>query len=128
MIPSKKTASKLLAVSFVAALFAPALAFAQLNLSYLQGSGTGIIHFINSVAVPLLIGIAVIIFIVSTFRYVLSSNDSKAHGEARGRMIWGVIAIFVIVSVWGFVNILQNIFGVSGNNSNVTLPTVPGTY
>ena len=102
----------------------------MVNLSYLQSSGVGIIHLINSVIIPLLLGVAVIGFIYAVLSFFFSRDDegSAKHEESRKRVVWGVIAIFVIVSVWGFVSILQNIFGVSNNNNNVVLPTVPGTY
>ena len=39
-------------------------------------------------------------------------------------MIWGVIALFIIVSVWGIVAFLANVFGVEGVRALPT-PFVP---
>ena len=37
-------------------------------------------------------------------------------------MIWGISALFVIVSIWGLVGILQGTFGVSGGGTTA----IPG--
>ena len=48
-------------------------------------------------------------------------NDSEESKKAKGRnfMIWGIIALAVMVSVWGLVGILENTFGI-----NNVLPTL----
>ncbi|MFA7252281.1 MAG: hypothetical protein WC027_00250 [Candidatus Paceibacterota bacterium] len=65
--------------------------------------------------VVFLIALAVVWFIWNVIRYTMSSDEEK-KGAAKGQMIWGIIAIAVIVSVWGLVAILQSLFGV-GNTS-----------
>ena len=41
-------------------------------------------------------------------------------------MIWGVIALFVMVSVWGLVGFIGNAIGVTpGAAGTPTIPTVP---
>lgn len=61
--------------------------------------------------VVFLIALAVVWFIWNVIRYTMSSDEEK-KGAAKTQMIWGIIAIAVIVSIWGLVAILQNIFGV----------------
>ena len=117
---------KIIALASLAA-FAPAIAFAQINTSYLQGSGQNILGLINGTIIPLLIAVVVIGFIWSAVRYFFGKSSKEGgdkHEQHRTTMIWGIVAIFVIVSVWGFVNILQNIFGVQ-STSSITLPKVP---
>ncbi len=58
--------------------------------------------------VSLIITLAVVIFIWGVFKYVRSEGDDKAEG--RQFIIWGIVGLFVIVSVWGLVNILSNTF------------------
>ena len=85
-----------------------------------------IIGLMNKV-VPLLIGLAVLVFLWGVLKYVISgADDADKRKEARGFMIWGIVSIFIMVSVWGLVGILQSSFGV-GDGSDITLPVLPLT-
>ena len=103
----------------------PIAAFAQLTVTPAIGAISQITSLINKV-IPLLIGIAVLIFLWGVLKYVLSgSDDPEKRKEARGFMIWGIVAIFVMVSIWGLVGLLQNISGVS-NEAVISMPKIPG--
>jgi hypothetical protein len=69
--------------------------------------------------IPFIIALTVLVFLWGVFRYVLS-RDSDSQKEAQGYMIWGIIALFVMVSVWGLVNILIKSFSLQN-----TAPEVP---
>jgi len=58
--------------------------------------------------VPLIGSLAIIYFLWSTAQYILKEGDAK--NEARTHMIWGIIILFVMISVWGLVAILTNTF------------------
>ena len=66
------------------------------------------IQDVLSAIVPVIMSLAVIYFIWSTAQYILKEGDAK--NEARGHMIWGIVILFVIVSVWGLVAILETTF------------------
>jgi len=59
--------------------------------------------------VPILIGLALILFIYGIFKYVITS-DEKTKTEAVNVIIYGVITLFVMVAVWGLVNLLIKTF------------------
>lgn len=59
--------------------------------------------------IPFIIALTVLVFLWGVFRFVLA-RDSDATKEAQSFMIWGIIALFVMVSVWGLVNILVRSF------------------
>jgi hypothetical protein len=90
----------------------PFLAFAQsANTTYLSSLIDGAKALLDQLVI-FLIALAVVWFIWNVIRYTMSSDEEK-KGAAKSQMIWGIIAIAVIVSVWGLVAILQSIFGVS---------------
>ncbi len=60
--------------------------------------------------VPFLIGLAVVMFLVGVLKYVKSGDNEEAREAGRGLMIFGIIALFVMVAVWGFVKILFTTF------------------
>ena len=68
--------------------------------------------------VILLISLAVVWFIWNVIRYAMS-EDLEKKDTAKSQMIWGIIAIAVMVSIWGLVTILQGIFNVGGETAPV---------
>ena len=58
--------------------------------------------------IPFIIGLTVLFFLWGIFKLVFSAKDSDARSEARGYIIWGLIGLAVMVSVWGLVNILTS--------------------
>jgi membrane-associated HD superfamily phosphohydrolase len=69
--------------------------------------------------VYLLVGLAVLVFVYGVFKFIKAEGEEKQSG--REFMIWGIIGIFVMISVWGLVAILQNTFNLS---SSFSLPTL----
>jgi NADH:ubiquinone oxidoreductase subunit 2 (subunit N) len=113
-------------LAYIGTAFAvPFLAFAQ-AITSLQSGGQFIINTINTIVVPVLFAIAFLVFIVGVFQYfILSKGSEEAQGQARSLMLYGLIGFFLMVSVWGLVNILVGTFSL---NSNVpTYPSAPST-
>lgn len=65
------------------------------------------------------IGTAIILGLVIYFYGIATGISSAARGEVsdlRKRIIWGMIALFVMVSVWGIVGLVRNsLFGGGGS-------------
>lgn len=102
----------------------PLMAMAQ-NLTYQTGTGIGGLfrlasNYLNAL-VPLLIGIAVVYFIWQVFNYTIASDEDKKK-EAKTGIIWGIAGLFVMVSIWGLVAILQSTFSINGNSANIGNP------
>lgn len=115
---------KKIVYAFVMFLF-PAITFAQSSGFNEQGAENFVESISNIITkiIPLLIAIAVLIFIWGVLKYILAgSDDASKREEARGFMIWGIVAIFVMVSVWGLVGILQKATGINAS-SQIQLPT-----
>jgi succinate dehydrogenase/fumarate reductase cytochrome b subunit len=103
----------------------PLVSFAQIvtDVNSLLDLLNGIINAV----IPFLIAIAVLFFVYGLVKFILNAGDEGAQKEARSFMIWSVVALFVIVSVWGLVNILVNTFGLETTPADVPdTPTIPG--
>lgn len=61
--------------------------------------------------VPLLFTVSLIVFIYGVVKYIMHADDEKEREEGRKFMLFGIIALFVMVSVWGLVQVLRNTFG-----------------
>lgn len=65
----------------------------------------------SSILTPLiytLLVTALVVFFWGVVQYIWSEGTGKATG--RSIMFWGVIALFVMTSVWGLVNLVKNSF------------------
>lgn len=71
-----------------------------------------IIEFFNATVIPLLVSATFLIFLWGIVQYFfIKKDDPKARAEGVQFMLWGVISFTVIISMWGFVTILLNTFG-----------------
>ncbi|MBI5816856.1 MAG: hypothetical protein HZB09_00305 [Candidatus Yonathbacteria bacterium] len=74
----------------------------------------GVFSTIINALMPFIVALAVLYFVWGVFQFVASAGDETARGAGRDKMIYGIIGIFVMVSVWGLVNLLGGTFGLSG--------------
>ncbi len=99
------------ALSLAAAVVvAPLLAGAQTLLNTLALVNT----FLNA-AIGLLVTLAIIAFFYGLVKYLFTKGQ-EGSSEALKIMFWGVIAIFVMVSVWGIIRLLQNTLKVTSTD------------
>lgn len=97
---------KIITLGFI---FAPFMVSAQIA----QGAGTvsGLIAFLKdflSTATVLILAAAVVYFLWNVFGYVMAAGDPTARAEKQSGIIYGVIGIAVMVSIWGLVNFLTS--------------------
>ena len=75
--------------------------------------------------VPLLIGLGVVVFIYGVLILMFSEGGEKKE-EGKQYMIWGIIGIFVMVSVWGLVNVISGSFKLDNTAPTINM-TIPNT-
>ena len=88
-----------------------------------QGTISGIlsvIHGIVDVVIPLLMTIAIAVFLYGIVLYISSGGDSEREKNARGYIIYGVIGLFALVAFWGLVTVLAQTFGITAGSSPIT--------
>ena len=94
-----------LASGTLAALALPLVSFAAIN--NLSDAGSFVINTINNVLVPVLFAIAFIVFLWGVFKtFIIGANSEEVKEEGKSLMLYGLIGFFVMVSIWGLVNIL----------------------
>lgn len=62
---------------------------------------------------PIVISLAIVLFIWNVFQYAIVDTESEKT-MLKTQIVWGIVAIFVMVSIWGLVAILQSTFGTRG--------------
>jgi hypothetical protein len=103
--------------------FIPMLAFAQTPLGNIVTLVTEFGRIVRLLG-PIVFSLAIIYFFWGIAKYVLAAGDPKAAAEGRSIMIWGVIAIAVMASIYGLVLWLQSTLGVQ-NTTTPIMPTLP---
>ncbi|MFA6338728.1 MAG: hypothetical protein WCW87_01575 [Candidatus Paceibacterota bacterium] len=71
---------------------------------------TDLIQSMLEMVVPIIIGTAVLFFLYGIFKSMTATGED-AKSEGRTLMLYGIVALFVMVSVWGLVRLLTDTFG-----------------
>ncbi len=109
----------------------PLLVSAQSASNVTQGINTvgGIVNtFTNSIVkslATLFATAAMAAFFYGIVQYIWGIREGVAANIEKGQkfMVWGLIALFVMFSVWGIVQYAQNIFGIQGQNT-IVIPSI----
>jgi hypothetical protein len=114
--------TKLAITSGVLAVFAVPLVSSAQAIRNLSDTGSLIIRIINDVLVPVLFAVAFIVFLWGAFNtFILGAQSDEVKEKGKNQMLYGLIGFFVMVSIWGLVNILTGTISF-GNNTGVTPP------
>lgn len=71
----------------------------------LRGLVAQIISTINLV-IPVLVTVALVLFLWGIVRYVYKVGNTHSKEADRQIFLWGLLALFCMVSVWGIVSML----------------------
>ncbi|OGF83020.1 hypothetical protein A3B18_02390 [Candidatus Giovannonibacteria bacterium RIFCSPLOWO2_01_FULL_46_13] len=104
---------------YAVALATPFFAFGQGTVFTIRERIQSLLNQI----IPILLIIGTIVFLWGVITFLLAGANEEKRAEARSLMIYGLIGLFVMVAVWGIVNVLVGFFLPGGNTG---IPTSPG--
>ncbi len=88
-----------------------------------MSSAIEFIHKVNQVIInpiiSLLFGIAVLVFVYGVFEYVKGSGSDDARSTGSRHMIAGVVGLFIMISVFGIMNVIMNTIGANPQENGV---------
>jgi len=99
----------------------PTVAFAQ-ALTQVNTIVTSFGTIVNAL-LPVLLGLAVVVFFWGLIKYIANASDEAAKESGKSLMIWGMIALFVMVALWSILGFVQTQLGITGTVVNSTPPT-----
>ncbi len=111
---------KKLALTSLGFLALPVFVHAQrvVDANSLLGKANNLMNAI----IPIFITFAVLWLIYAIVRYVIAdSGDDKSKGSSM--ILWGIIGLAAILSIWGLVKILTNTLGLDNTIPQNQIPT-----
>lgn len=113
-------------------MFKLLLTIAAFSFAPLSVYAAGILSVIDlltlfvTTLVPIIIGLAVVVFFWGIVKFIGHAGDERAREEGKQLIIWGLIAIFVMVSLWAIVGFIQESIIPAGGGPGA-LPTMPSS-
>lgn len=110
-------------IAFTPLLFVPQAAFAA-SCGPIRDFSSAVCFFLDiiSTLIPIVASIALLVFFWGLAEFIRKSADPGAREEGREIMKWGIVSLFVLMSVWGIVFFLSNdIFG----RYSIGIPSLP---
>ncbi len=93
----------------------------EANIVTLMGSINRVI--INPLIV-LLFALAVVYFVYGLVRYLLAPDNEEIRTSSKSHMLWGIFGMFIMIAVFGIMNILLKTVGeenIKINNGDYTV-------
>ncbi len=102
----------------------PSFSFAALDgLKGLMSESLGLLNL----GIRIIFALALVLFFWGLVQFIMKSGDAKLRDEGKKRMIWGIIALFVMVSIYGILNFVGSLVGINPNSSGSLEVCPPGT-
>lgn len=110
---------------FASSLFVSGVALAAAPVVTDVTSGVSAIQTYLNLGVQLMIAAAVVFVIWQGFQFVTAGGEEEKRAESRSGIVYGVIGIVVMLSVWGLISIVLSSTGISTTKgTNIVVPSV----
>ena len=85
----------------------------------------GLAQALVNKSVPLFVGLAILAFFWFLIEFIWKgSGDPAKRQESLKGMGWSIVALFVMVSIWGLVGFLGSVTGI-GQGGTIPIPGLP---
>ncbi len=61
--------------------------------------------------IPIIASLALLAFFWGLVKFISNAGDEKAIGDGKSLMKWGLVALFVMVSIWGILRLAYGELG-----------------
>ena len=96
----------------------------QADLSFFRNLIGGVGGLVTMLP-PILLGVAVVVFFFYLIKYLIAGkNDPAEKKKALTSMIYALVAIFIMVTLWGIVAFFGDFIGINPN-VQVNAPALP---
>lgn len=75
--------------------------------------------------IPFLGVLAFLVFVWGVARYIKSAGNEKEIKDSKNLLIWGVVGLFVLVTIWGIIAFLRSEFGFGSGGLGIPQINIP---
>lgn len=92
----------------------------------MQNLRTLIVEFGNLVelAIPIVAGLALLGFFWGLAKYIFSQGNEQSKIEGKKVMVYGLVALFVMFSVWGIIGFFQRDLNIDPGAGIIQIQTI----
>jgi hypothetical protein len=102
--------------AIIGSLILPAVSYAALDgLRTLLTSFSGLLGSVRNIV----FGLALLFFFWGIAQFILRAGDAKVREDGKKKIFWSVIAMFVLVSIFGIIAWIGYLFGIPTNGQSV---------
>lgn len=90
------------------------------NLTRVSSLLQQVYNILNDIVLPGILVLALIFFMWGVAMFILGAGDEEKREQGKHVMTWGIVALFVIVAVWGIVFWIASLLdiGIGGSAPN----------
>lgn len=110
-------------IVFAVVLLLPAMVYAQTTI---RGLVDGFGYFVGRL-IPIVAGIALLVFFWGLVKFIWGAGSDASREQGRQVMLWGIVALFVLTSIWGILTFLRvNFLGYGQGGGSLPPPCLEG--
>jgi len=76
--------------------------------------------FVVNPLIVLMFSVALVLFVFGLFNFFGSKEDTEALAKGKSHMLWGIVGMAIMVSVFGIMNFITGTIGLKGINPATT--------
>lgn len=78
---------------------------------------------IVKIIIPILMLVAFMVFLWGVVKFIFAGGDEEKRKTAKHYIVYGLIGLFVMVAVWGIIEVVLNTFTITPGGT-IQLPTI----
>ena len=89
------------------------------------------VTYIINPAILIVFALGFLLFVYGLVEFLWNLNEGGENKEGKQHMLWGIVGMLIMVSVWGILDLLDNTFGLDFRNPDVSRAssiTLPGNF
>lgn len=88
--------------------------------SYAQQIYDNFVTYVFNPAILLVFAAGFVVFMWGLVQFMMNVEDSSGRQEGLRKIIWGLAGLFIMVSIWSIIAIMQNTFKLSPANTDAS--------